>query len=111
MLLLETVVRRRSRPAQYNNPVAQPAVLREGAVPLALDELVRVYVLARGLAAGHEEDMVGHEGDRVQEGNESVDDHCEGDAPLVYSLAEGNVVTLRVVQQLPERRESEVEAQ
>lgn len=87
---LEAVVGGRAGPAEDDDPVPQPAALREGAEALGLGELVRVDVLARGLAAGHEEDVVAHEGGGVAEGQGAVDDHGERDAEVVDGGAEGD---------------------
>ena len=82
ILLLKLIVRRRPRPAQHDEPVLEPVRLRERSVPVLLEELARVEVLARRLAPGHEEDVVSHQGGRVEKGDEPIDDHREGHAEV-----------------------------
>lgn len=107
--LLELVVGRRAGAAQHDEPVLEPAGLGEGAVPVLLEELVRVEVLARRLAPGHEEHVVAHQRGRVEEGDEAVDDHGEGHAEVADGGAEGDFLALLVNEDLSEGCPSEVE--
>lgn len=108
---LERIITRRPGPAQHGSPVLEPAIQRKGPVPLRADELVTVDVLPRRLPARHEEDVVRHERDGVQERDEPVDDHRERDAQLPQRRPETRPVAVRAGQELPQRREREVQPQ
>lgn len=88
MLALELIVGRRPWPAEDNYPVLDPVPLVESPVTLGLDEFVRVDVLSCRLAAGHEEDVVTHQGERVEQTNDSVNHHGERDPEVAHSFAE-----------------------
>lgn len=106
---LEAVVRGRAGSAEDNNPVLEPAALSEGTEALCLDEFVGVYVLAGRFAAGHEEDVVAHEGGGVGEGQATVDDHGKGDAEVVDGGAERDGLATRVDKDLSEGCAEEIE--
>lgn len=81
----ELHVRRRARARQHGGPVAQDGGLREGAMSVARGEFVRVEVLAGGLAACNEEEVVDEEGARVRQRKHRVEEHGEGHTLLSTS--------------------------
>ena len=85
--------------------------MRKSPIPVLLEKLLRVEILARGLAARHQENVVACEGGGVRGSQDAVDDHGEGHAKVVYRRAEGDVLAALVDQDLGERGSGEVEAQ
>jgi hypothetical protein len=108
---LELVVGWRAGAAEHDEPVGTPAALREGAVALVFEELVRVEVLAGGFAAGHEEDVVAHEGGGVESGDEAVDGESKGEAEVVDGGARGEALAVAVDKNLRQRGASQVQPQ
>ena len=109
--LLEPVVCRRAGAAQHDEPVLEPAALREGPVSVFFEELVRVEVLACCLPPRHEEDVIAHQRGRIDEGEEAVDEHGKGDAEVADGLGKRDPLEVLVDEDLGERRPGEVEPQ
>ncbi len=65
VLPLEVQIGRRARPTKHHYPVLDNIALGESPMSLTLDELVRVQVLSRCFATGHEEKVVEHQRKRV----------------------------------------------
>lgn len=69
--LLELVVGWRPWPAEDGQNVPPDACLVKGSISLALGELVRIHKLPRRFATGHQEDVVPHEGSRVEKAKDA----------------------------------------
>ncbi len=109
--LLEPVVGRRAGAAQHDEPVLEQAALREGPVSVLFEELVGVEVLACCLPPGHEEDVIPHQRGRIDEGNDTIDEHGKGDAEVADRLRKRDPLEVLVDEKLGERRPREVKTE
>lgn len=94
--LFELQVRRRPGSCQNSNPVLQEIPLRERPVAILFLELVGIEILSRRLAAAHEEEVVRPQRSGIRKRESGVNHHCKRDSPLVDGLAERDVLSCAV---------------
>ena len=111
VLLLKTIIRRRPWSTENHEPVLEPVTLSEGAIPVLLQELVRVEVLACCLAPRHEEQVVSHQCSRIERGAKAIYDHSEGLAEFVDGRTESDALLASVNEDLSKASASQVKAE
>lgn len=106
ILTLELHVRRWPRPTEHIDEVPEVIALIKRSVTVFLQELVRIEVLACGLASCHQEDMVAPETSWVREDQDAVNHHrkCSLSSPVtLYCIRESCIISIHPDEEVGKR--------